>query len=287
MKKDKLYYNRLSNAITPKTEVNIDSFSSFIIRDSDPGEYFEGELHKPWELVYVIEGTAGIVADQRKYTLPQGSIVFHKPLEFHKIWAESKDIRLFIASFNLSGSMAYKLENGVFALNEEEKIYIKKVIDIIEQIFGLPYTDEKHNTYIQMLSDNPVKLQQIKNLLEILLLSLINRGEETLKSSKNESSILFSQIVRVMEENVYGDITISDIADQCNVSAATVKNCVSRHAGCGVHKYFLKIKVRVAIELMREGISVSEVSNILGFNNPNYFTYAFKRETGYPPSYFK
>lgn len=287
MKKDKLYYNNLSGAIKPEEIINIDEFYSFIIRESDPGEFFEGELHEPWEMVYVIEGKAGVTANERGYSLTEGSVIFHKPLEFHKIWAESKNIRLFITSFSLSGSMAYKLENGVFILNKQESYCMNRILNILEQLFGTPYDEAKHSMYKQILKNNPMEFQQVKKLMETLFLSLLSHREENTKLSKNENPTLFSNIVHIMEDNVYGDITIAGIADLCGVSAATVKNCVSRNAGCGVHKYFLKIKVRVAIELMRKGLTVSETSNTLGFNNPNYFTYVFKRETGHPPSYFR
>jgi len=66
-----------------------------------------------------------------------------------------------------------------------------------------------------------------------------------------------------------------------------VKTCFSRHAGCGIHKYFLKIKMRTAIQMIRQGCTVSEVSDTLGFNNPNYFSYVFRRETGKRPTDFR
>ena len=39
--------------------------------------------------------------------------------------------------------------------------------------------------------------------------------------------------------------------------------------------------MRTAIELLEKGALVSEVSEQLGFSNPNYFSLVFKRETGH------
>ena len=71
------------------------------------------------------------------------------------------------------------------------------------------------------------------------------------------------------------------------MSESTVKACFQRHAGCGVHKYLLKIKLRAAIRMIGEGSSVSGVSDALGFSDPNYFSYVFKRETGRRPTDFR
>ena len=82
-------------------------------------------------------------------------------------------------------------------------------------------------------------------------------------------------------------MSLEDVAKLCGVSTATVKNCFSGYAGCGIHKYLLKIKMRNASELLKDGKTVSEVSDILGFSNPNYFSYVFKRETGKTASSFR
>ena len=113
------------------------------------------------------------------------------------------------------------------------------------------------------------------------LLCLASSEKRLLPCTTGDNVKLYMEIVALLEENVYGQITIRDIADKLHVSTATVKNCFSEYAGCGVHKYFLKIKMRTAIELLEKGALVSEVSEQLGFSNPNYFSLVFKRETGH------
>ena len=51
------------------------------------GYVFRGESHPFWEMVYVGDGAVDIGADERKIMLTQGDVIFHKPGEFHTIWA--------------------------------------------------------------------------------------------------------------------------------------------------------------------------------------------------------
>ncbi|MBR2043868.1 MAG: AraC family transcriptional regulator [Clostridia bacterium] len=52
-------------------------------------------------------------------------------------------------------------------------------------------------------------------------------------------------------------------------------------------EYFNNIKIRKAIEHLKEGFSVKETAIALGFSDPNYFSTVFKRITGNPPSFYK
>jgi AraC-like DNA-binding protein len=51
-----------------------------------------------------------------------------------------------------------------------------------------------------------------------------------------------------------------------------------------VHKYFLTLKIKTATVLLKGGMSVSEVSDTLGFSSQGYFSATYKRETGNNPS---
>ena len=48
---------------------------------------FTGESHNFWELVYVDKGEIEVMADTVGYKLKQGEMIFHKPNEFHNVWA--------------------------------------------------------------------------------------------------------------------------------------------------------------------------------------------------------
>lgn len=285
MKKDKTFIKKLCENQKNKRLLSITGLYSLFEAKHTPEFYFDGECHSPWEMVYVIDGLVGITAGDKIYTLSAGEVVFHKPMEFHKIWsADGTSPQFLICSFDLDGSFSHRI-SGVYHLADEAKHCMDSLLNYLYTEFKEPLAATVN--YFKVLDKNETALQIILNQLELMLLYLSrsdNRGPE---SSANEKMRLYTEIAGILEEHIYDKITILQIAQMCNVSAATVKNCFAEYAGCGVHKYFLNIKIRAAIEMLKNGMTVNEVSDILQFANPNYFSYVFKRETGICASAYK
>ena len=87
-----------------------------------------------------------------------------------------------------------------------------------------------------------------------------------------------------MKENIHDDLSIDDIAKKCNFSSAYIKKIFAEFSDCGIHTYFIKLKIKEAIVLLKSGLSVGEVSEKLSFSNANYFAMCFKREMGASPT---
>ena len=93
-------------------------------------------------------------------------------------------------------------------------------------------------------------------------------------------------IVKVLENNIDQNLSVSDISKICNMSETNVKKTFSRYAGMGIMHYFNYIKMNAAISMLENGMSVNETAQHLGFSNQNYFSTAFKRVYGMSPLYY-
>jgi hypothetical protein len=60
---------------------------------------FSGEKHNFWEFVYIDKGEVGVMADNDGYTLKEGEIIFHRPNEYHNIWANGVYANVIIVTF--------------------------------------------------------------------------------------------------------------------------------------------------------------------------------------------
>ncbi len=285
MKKDKIFIKKLSKKQKNMHLLSITGIYSLFESKNSPDFYFEGECHSPWEMVYVIEGSAGITADDKIYTLSKGDIVFHKPMEFHKIWsANETNLRALICAFDLEGSLSHRI-GGVYHLVDESK----NIMDSLLKYLHAEFKEKSAGgmSYFTFFDENEVALQIVLNQLELILLNISHADKREQKPYHSEKMRLYTKIAEILEEHIYDKITISEIAEICHVSPATIKNCFAEYAGCGVHKYFLNIKIRAAIDMLQSGMNINEVSDTLQFANPNYFSYLFKRETGMPASTYK
>lgn len=74
-----------------------------------------------------------------------------------------------------------------------------------------------------------------------------SRGAGTLSSvSSVPDAITFRNAINFLNTNLDCQPTVSEIAEYCNISDASLKRIFDKYAGISVHKYLLKLKINVA-----------------------------------------
>ena len=287
MKSVNKYIRKYEQGCVPVRSIEIDKVFTLFLRCCQNPFIFAGELHEPWEMVYIRKGEALITADDKVYHLSSGSLVFHKPMEFHQIYAENPGLEIFVASFKMSGELSYKFKHTVFELLADEVDLFEQLISRCITLNNGYYLDANDWDCKPLWNNSPLEFYTCVHQLETIFCLLLHRSPVTPTLPDTSDSILYQKVVAILEEHIYSNITIQEVAEICGVSATSIKTCFSRHAGCGLHKYFLKIKIRQAIRLIKSGQSISSVSDTLGFNNPNYFSFVFQRETGKRPTDYR
>lgn len=245
------------------------------------------ECHTAIEMVYVIDGNIGVTANENIYKLSTGNIIFHPTMEFHKLWSEGDNAaKIFIVSFDVEGNLANKFMSGVFELPEMLRDFIESIISYLDS--QNPKYDANKEIHYRFLYENdfPNMLNIAIKMLEAFMTAFAFLRMKSVEP-ENDNKHLYTKIVSVLEQSVYTSISIPEIAEKCKVSTSTIKSAFKNYAGCSIHKFFLKIKMRKAIELLQSGMNVSEVSEKLGFCSPNYFSQVFTRETGKRASEYK
>ena len=253
-----------------ETVFKIDGFYSAIKFDWNDSFVFNGESHDFWEAVFVESGEVEITEDENIYVLGAGNIIFHAPMEFHRIKsAGGTSPKGFIFSFLTSGKLPESLKSGVFTL---EPSYISRFKGISDKIYNF-----KHGE-----SDPWLGMEASALLTEFIL--KLGRGHAISGGSMSQSAVEYRRIVSFMTQGVCENLTLSEIAAECNVSVSYIKLLFSTYAGISPKSYFNQLRIRRASELLREGISVTEVADRMNFSSTNYFSAFYKKHTGISPS---
>lgn len=262
--------------------LHIEKFYSFFESYFDVSYRFNGEAHAFWECIYVKEGEICASADERVYNLQAGEIIIHKPLEFHKFHVNTPEgTTIIVFSFSLEGLLSDGLRNKIIRLSEEERHILELLLCYIRQHNNLPAAGRKD--FLNCESQVPEYMQTVRSYVYLLLLSFAS-SNATVKTLKSANAIVYKNAVQYMTDNREGNVSISEIAAFCNVGTTFLKQTFQKYAGMSVHKFYLRLKLRYALELLKNGHNVTEVSIKLGFCSQPYFSAAFKRELGYPPS---
>lgn len=268
--------------------IKITEFFSMFECIRQGGYNFKGEIHDFWECLYVQKGNVCVSGDERVYNMGEGELVFHKPLELHKYYVEEgSSAELFIFSFAMEGTLTQFFEQKCFKLNDNQKTVIKNILRFIDiKNSCYPENDFIYTKTLENLSKSNVHMQIMANFVCGLLLSICD-SFDIVAETMNDESVVFSSAVKYMNENIGRSLGVSEIAEHCCISETGLKKIFAQIAGLGVHKYFLKLKINRAMKMLKEGNSVSDCAEMLGFSSQAYFSAAFKRETGTSPGEYK
>ena len=228
-----------------------------------------------YRFVYVTEGAVRLTGKGEELNLKAGETVVFRAGEIE--YTENtlgKNASILCMSFDMSGANPEKICNKVISLNARNISKLNGVIGVMKNEGGSPgnYLENEKSSY----------LHELANMLEIFLVSLLE-NEAELFTISNRTVNEFKEIVEIMHAHVTEPLTVKDIADKCGMSESNLKKIFARYSACSIHKYFLKMKIFRAIEMLDNNYNVAEISEMLSFNNQNYFGVVFKKETGYSP----
>ena len=120
------------------------------------------------------------------------------------------------------------------------------------------------------------------HLLSCLLLILEDRVAQTRRNP------LAIKIIEFIHKNFAQKITLDKIGKAMFFSPGYCDNIFRRETGRSIIDYLIEIRITEAKRLIFEGeISLSAVSEAVGFDDYNYFSRVFKKRTGYTPNEYR
>ena len=84
------------------------------------------------------------------------------------------------------------------------------------------------------------------------------------------------------------NLTFQDVVSHVNMSSSHFSTLFSQSQGITFTKYLINLRLEKAKELLQNtSLRSSEIAYAVGYNDPHYFSYLFKKETGITPSEFR
>lgn len=263
-----------------KKMIEITEIFSLFEYHYDVGYSFPGEMHDFWECLYIIDGSVIVSGDERVYNLEKGEVIFHKPQEFHKLSIDSVGgAKVLCFSFSAVGELTGVIAEKVFKLSVSQREIMNDFIKYLRKNAVSGKAERKEDLYLPPFAVNSMYSQWVASFIERLILALSDSGVVSSVSTAADA-VTFNKAVNYMNEKIYESPSVDEIASYCSISLAGLKRIFTKYAGMGIHKYFLKLKIKTAGELLENGNSVSDTAEILGFSSQAYFSKVFKRETG-------
>jgi AraC-like DNA-binding protein len=88
----------------------------------------------------------------------------------------------------------------------------------------------------------------------------------------------------VITANLDNPLTIKELSRKVAMNECYLKKGFKALTGKTIHEYTQELRISKAKEMLsKEGVSVSDVANTLGFSSISHFSTAFKKATGMKP----
>ena len=238
----------------------------------------KGRVINEYQLLYIAEGRGTLTtASAGRYSISEGDIFLIFPGEWHtyspnpetgwkEYWIGFKGINIdsrVSAGFFSKHSPIYKVG------------YNDTLISLFKEAIQVAKKQEKH--FQQLLAG-------IVNYMLGLAFSI--DSNKKLKNSMNLE--LVNRARAFMQENIETNIEMPEIADHLIISYSSFRHIFKQYTGIAPSQYYLNLKIQRAKDMLKSSsASIKEISYILHFDTPEYFTKLFKKKTGLTPSQFR
>lgn len=129
-----------------------------------------------------------------------------------------------------------------------------------------------------------------QDLLEVVLLLLMRRSRFTVTfiPSARRSSRECAIARRYIENHFKENLTLDDLAAAAHVSKYYLVHAFSREYGTSPINYLLSCRIQESLYLLsKTRIPLSQISSMLGFSSPSYFSQSFRRIQGISPMEYR
>ncbi|GHU67345.1 hypothetical protein FACS189447_09450 [Spirochaetia bacterium] len=112
--------------------------------------------------------------------------------------------------------------------------------------------------------------------------------EETIKPGHQREKQSFGELLVLIQDNLYRDISVDEMAEMVNLSRSHFTRLFSRAMGLSPRKYLEDLRLKIAMDILcSENIKIIEAAHHVGIYDVNYFCRIFKKRYGVSPGKYR
>lgn len=233
------------------------------------------------ELILITGGKGHIVIENKTYQFKAGALLYICPNIQYSLESDGEDhLSCFTVHFSYA-TVGFKGDK--WDITRATNMLPLDCVQILKDYYQI------NNIFKNLIENWFAKLPGYEFITRNLLSQLLIEIYHNIKNNNQNysTSLKVEKIIEYMRSNVDTRVTIADLAELVQLSPAYLSGIFKETTGYSVIKFFNKIKVDKAKELIIEGDKkVKEVAQILGFTDEFYFSRIFKKIEGISPLEF-
>lgn len=273
-------------AFIPRASVYRGDYSCIL---RNPDCEFEADIHYHdfYEIQFYLAGEGKFILDGKEYPVRQGDVILVDLFHPHILHTEKDRYyeRFCIdldPSFLLTACTEHSNLLELFSSDSTNYPLYHLDIDQLTDYLALLLKYEK----IPLVNGRDIMERAI--LYEILanLFDDLRSGGGGVKTD-NHAVLIIANLIRYINDHINEELSLENLAAEVNYSTFYLCRIFKKYAGCNLTKYIASKRIEYVKNLLQDGISASEASEMAGFNNYSYFFKTFRKSTGVSPTEYQ
>ena len=228
----------------------------------------------------------------RSMEYAKGVVIHFRDLPFHKnmpVYPVILEKELLDAAEEGNAQLAeYKAEGLIFWMKQEyqemgQEVKMK-VLEIVLKAENLKYGSGTAAESLELRGgylDQMIKVQNYEELKHWFLEKIRNVCHK-IRQEKEELAVdLIRSAKEYIQSRFMQDLSLDEVSKKVQISPYYFSKLFKKETGENFIEYLTKIRIEKAKKLLRETqMSMKEISDAVGYSNPNYFSHTFKKKCG-------
>lgn len=250
------------------------------IVENEPAWKLYEHYHKYAEIVFVQKGEGVFIINGVKYTAGPGDLLIYNAGVKHE-----------------ESSCSEKPLKTMFCAAEEIKIRGLKdgciISDAMQPVFRAEiYADRVESLLSDLINETASKAvgheYQCLNILSLLIITIMRITGGAISQQAAEQVEVIKKMRKYFDENYTARLNLEDAAKSLYLSQGYISHLFKNETGSSPVKYMIKKRIELAKKLLvSTNKRIYEISEIIGYEDPNYFSHIFKHTTGVSPTEFR
>ena len=234
-----------------------------------PNTVIRKKGRKDYHILLIDSGECELLHNDKLYILSRGNLAIYAPNEEQKYSFSSGCSSLWC---HFSGNLVEELFNssnlssGVYFLNPNKEIF------------------ESYSTLIQRFHLSDKQLLANASLLELIY----HISNASTASEQNRNSDIITQTLTYININYNKQLTLDELAKKAGYSKSRFSHLFLEIVGMSPIKYQNDIRLKNSCELLHSTkLTIAEIAQSCGFNDPLYFSRIFKKKYKISPTQYR
>lgn len=258
----------------------------YITFSDNNGEILPHEHHNVHQIFFIMRGKVSIRINDKKYLIDRPTAIFVNNFETHSFTAESESFARFCISLSppmvkqelKSDKLASIVSNR--PANFCHAIDISKIEPFLFQLLS-ELLKERTSGYREFT-------ENASNLLRCIFVALYRHSPKSFPFDDNSIYSTVQIIKQSIENDLSEERSLEKLAEEFHVSQFYLAHAYKQITGYSIKNYRMHCRIAEARELLTNTtMSVSDISDRVGFPDTSNFSKYFKKKEGYTPSKYR